>query len=81
LDLAAPCYIEALGLYRGDRRTGQLDWANAIRGFAILKEETGNPDDAKRLWEEARNLYEIVNVTAGVAESSDRLARLSQLSK
>jgi tetratricopeptide (TPR) repeat protein len=78
LDLAEPCYHEALDLYRADQRTSPLDLANAIRSFAILKEEIGNPEGAKRLWEEARNLYVAVNIEEGVAESSDRLSRLTQ---
>jgi tetratricopeptide (TPR) repeat protein len=68
VELAEPCYIEALA---------PLDLANAIRPLAILKDEAGDLEDARRLWEEARDLYAAVDVPEGVAESSARLARLS----
>jgi hypothetical protein len=45
--------------------------------MAILKEQTGEPEAAKPLWEEARQLYASVNVPEGVAESSKRLAQLA----
>jgi tetratricopeptide (TPR) repeat protein len=75
-DLAEPCYREALDLYRGHSETPPLDLANAIRGLAILKDDAGEAEAARLLWEEARELYASVNVEAGVAESSRRLARL-----
>lgn len=77
-DLAEPCYREALDLYRGHERTPPLDLANAIRGLAILKDEADEAEVARLLWEEARELYTSVNVEAGVAESSRRLARLTK---
>jgi hypothetical protein len=76
--LAEPCYDEALALYRGDPNTQPLDLANAIRPMAILKDDAGQIERATRLWEEAKALYAEVNVAAGVAESSARLARLRQ---
>ena len=45
---------------------------------AIVEEKLGQVDQAKRLWTEARELYEAVNVQDGVDECSDRLAGLSQ---
>jgi tetratricopeptide (TPR) repeat protein len=75
--LAEPFYREALDLYRGDQGTTPLDLANAIRGFAILKQDAGDAETAKLFWEEARNLYSAVNVREGVDESSRRLALLA----
>jgi tetratricopeptide (TPR) repeat protein len=75
--LAEDCYLEALALYRGRQETPSLDLANAIRPLAILKDDAGEVEEARRLWEEARALYAGVNVEAGVAESSARLARLA----
>jgi tetratricopeptide (TPR) repeat protein len=75
-ELAEPCYAEALRLYRGDPRTRPLDLANAIRGLALLKDNAGEADEARLLWQQARELYAAVNVEAGVAESTRRLARL-----
>src|SRR5438309_6681598 len=79
-DLAEPCYIEALSIYRRDNQTLPLDLANTIRPFALLKENAGEVEEAKRLWAEARDLYAIANVAPGVAESSRRLVRLESQS-
>jgi tetratricopeptide (TPR) repeat protein len=75
--LAEPCYREALELYRGESRTAPLDLANTLRGFAMLKDDSGEFLQAKPLWEEARDLYAAVDVKEGVAESSRRLALLA----
>jgi tetratricopeptide (TPR) repeat protein len=75
LDLAAGHYGVALNIYRGHERTPPLDLANAIRGLALLKDDSGQSEEAKLLWTEARVLYASVNVQAGVEESSRRLAR------
>ena len=74
--LARPSYEEALALYRRDASTETLDLANAIRPFAILKEQPGEKEAARGLWEEARQLYEAAGVATGVAESTNRLATL-----
>jgi tetratricopeptide (TPR) repeat protein len=75
---AEPCYVEALSIYRGHEQTGPLDLANAIRSFAVLKDEVGAAEEAKRLWREAHDLYVEVNVPEGVAESAARLALLAR---
>jgi tetratricopeptide (TPR) repeat protein len=74
--LAEPCYVEAITIYRNDQQTEPLDLANAIRPLALLKDDAGEIEEAKRLWAEARDLYAAANVREGVAESSRRLARL-----
>ena len=79
-DLAEPCYIEALSIYRHDNDTLPLDLANTIRPFALLKENAGEVEQAKRLWAEARDFYAVAKVAPGVAESSRRLARLESQS-
>jgi tetratricopeptide (TPR) repeat protein len=76
--LAEPCYVEALAIYRRDAHTRPLDLANAIRSFAVLKDELGVAEEAQRLWQEAHDLYVGVNVPAGVAESAARLALLAR---
>ena len=78
LTQAEQCYHEALNLYRNHPRTPLLDLANAIRPLAILKFDAGATDEARSLWEETRKLYTAVDVEAGVAESSRRLALLAQ---
>lgn len=77
IEEARPCYEEALKIYRADDTTTPLDLANTIRGFALLKENAGDDEEAKTLWQEARGLYDAVHVDAGVKESEGRIARLS----
>ncbi len=72
-ELAGPCYAEALRIYRTDSRTPPLDLANAIRSLAVHT-EAGGGADARKLWEEARDLYAAVGILDGVAECTDRLA-------
>jgi hypothetical protein len=60
----------------GREDAATLDLANAIRPLAILKETTGDAAAARRLWEEARDLYAAAGIAAGVTECTARLARL-----
>lgn len=76
--VAAPHYDEALSIYRSHPDAPPLDLANAIRGQALLKGAVGQAREATALWEEARTLYSLVNVEAGVAESSRRIALLQK---
>jgi tetratricopeptide (TPR) repeat protein len=76
--LAEPCYVEALLIYRRNEHRQPLDLANAIRSFAVVKDEVGAAEEAQRLWHEAHDLYVAVNVPAGVAESAARLALLAR---
>src|SRR6185312_15703655 len=73
---AESCYQEALAIYRAHAETPPLDLANALRGFALLKESLGASQEARALWEEAGKLYASVNVEAGVIESERRMALL-----
>jgi tetratricopeptide (TPR) repeat protein len=75
--LAESCYVEALSIYRRHENRQPLDLANAIRSFAVLKDEVGAVEEAERLWQEAHDLYVTVNAAAGVAESAARLAILA----
>jgi tetratricopeptide (TPR) repeat protein len=76
-ELAEQGYAESLRLYRDHEETPQLDLANALRGWALLKEATGSIKEARGFWQEARGLYASVHVEAGVAESSRRLDHLA----
>jgi tetratricopeptide (TPR) repeat protein len=76
LEAATPFYEEALALYRQGIGSGPLELANAIRGFALLKDARGERTQARALWSEAKELYATGNLPAGVAECSERLARL-----
>ncbi len=75
LAAAEPCYAEALALYREQDEPPALDYANALRPMAILKETLGQVDDAKVLWQRARTLYGAVPIEEGVAECTEHLAR------
>src|SRR2546423_1077662 len=76
--LAEPCYLEALSIYRIHENRQPLDLANAIRSFAVLKDEVGAVAEAKLLWQEAHDLYVTLDVSAGIAESAARLALSAQ---
>lgn len=75
-ELALLFYREALEIYRKQTDTNLLDLANTIRPLAALKEITGEFVEAKRLWQEAKELYAASNIPSGVDECSRRLARL-----
>ena len=76
--LADGCYVEALSIYRHHERTPLLDLANAIRSFAVLKDELGATEQSQGLWQEAHDLYVTLKISAGVAESAARLALLAR---
>ena len=73
---AAACYDEALTHYAEHPDPPALDYANAIRPMAILKEALGETDEARHLWQRAKTLYATVPIGAGVAECDENLARL-----
>lgn len=75
-ELALPFYEEALAIYRRQDHTHPLDLANTVRPLAALKESWSQIDEAKRLWQEAKDLYAASNIPQAVAECSRRVARL-----
>lgn len=75
---AEACYVEALSIYRRREDRRPLDLANAIRSFAVLKDEVAAAEEAQILWLEAHDLYVAVSVLAGVAECAARLALLAR---
>jgi tetratricopeptide (TPR) repeat protein len=77
LDEAAAFYEEALTLYRNHEDPPALDFANAVRPMAILKEDTQATEEAIQLWREAHDLYEAANVQEGVEESARCIRRLT----
>ena len=76
LTTAEDCYAEALALYGAQDEPPALDHANALRPMAILKEKLGQVDEARTLWQRARELYGVASIEAGVAECTDHLTRL-----
>ncbi len=73
---AGRCYAEALSLYRAAPAPPALDFANAVRPAALLKEAEGDPAAAKALWEDAQRLYTEAGVPRAAEECRKRLARL-----
>jgi tetratricopeptide (TPR) repeat protein len=73
---AEASYDEALALYAAKDEPPALDYANALRPMAILKEALGETGEALHLWQQAKSLYAAVPVAAGVAECEENLARL-----
>jgi hypothetical protein len=72
LELAEPCYCEALELYRSHPDVSSLDFANAVRSLAVLRWE-----QARGLWEQVGELYTRLNIEAGIKESTARVTSLS----
>lgn len=76
-DESAHLYAEVLEIYRNHPETPPLDLANAIRGFALLKEDEQDSEQATCLWREAGKLYELTGVDAGIEESKRRIGFLT----
>jgi tetratricopeptide (TPR) repeat protein len=74
--LAAPHYREALELYRNHEATTPLDLANTLRGYAIHLHKAGEIERVKPMWQEARDIYASLAITAGVEECDRRLASI-----
>ena len=71
-------YLEAETIYRQLGGQAVLDLANTLRGLALVNESTGNTDQSKKLWNEARKLYADCNVEAGVSECDKNLSQLTK---
>lgn len=70
---AERAYDEALDLYRENSQSDDLDYANAVRYAAVVKDRLGKRGDAVTLWEEAVRRYESVGIVEGVAEGTAHL--------
>jgi tetratricopeptide (TPR) repeat protein len=76
LDQADRCYDEALAIYRYSSDRDALDFANALRPAALVKERQGDRGLARTLFAEARDRYREAGIDAAVHECSRCLARL-----
>jgi tetratricopeptide (TPR) repeat protein len=74
---AEACYGEALTLYRANDGEGSLDYANAVRRVAKLKELQGDRAQALALWRETRACYAGVGMAPGVEEADSSIERLT----
>ena len=75
LSEAEPFYVEALAIYRQSQSTAPLEFANALRPLALLKEGQSKKAEAKQIWEEAKSLYQSVSIDAGVEECDEAIRR------
>ena len=73
---AERCYVEALSLYRTVDSPPPLDFANALRSVALLKERQGDRIAARQLWLEAQALYQAAAVQRGADECARHVAEL-----
>ena len=70
---AEHAYEEALDLYRENSKIDDLDYANAVRYAAVIKDRLEKCSDAETLWEEAVSRYEALGIIEGVAEGTGHL--------
>jgi tetratricopeptide (TPR) repeat protein len=75
LEDAAGCYDEALALYRQSETPDPLDFANALRPAALLKEQQGDAAAARELWSKARTLYDAAGIQSAVDECARHLEK------
>ncbi|MEM6736157.1 MAG: tetratricopeptide repeat protein [Bacteroidota bacterium] len=69
-------YEKALKYYRSNVGKYSLSYANTIRGFAVLKEKMVDYSTAKKLWKEAKSIYEKLKIETGIKECMVRLKKL-----
>ena len=69
-------YQRALKYYRKNVSKYSLSYANTVRGFAVLKEKMVDYSDARRLWKEAKTMYEKLKVDTRIKECVSRLKKL-----
>jgi tetratricopeptide (TPR) repeat protein len=69
---AAPFYSESIEFFR---KSGEypLQLANALRGMALMQGDLKDFAGSLQSWAEAKALYQMVSVDAGVAESRKRI--------
>ncbi|MBK9154635.1 MAG: ankyrin repeat domain-containing protein [Chloracidobacterium sp.] len=73
LEDAERMYDEALALYRQHATDETLDYANAVRYPAVVKNRLGKRDESAKLWEEAHDRYVKIGpggLGEGVAEAA-----------
>ena len=70
---AETAYEKALALYRTHSENDDLDYANAVRYVAVIKDRLGKRDEADQLWTETVERYEKVGIVEGIAEGTAHL--------
>jgi tetratricopeptide (TPR) repeat protein len=70
LTKAEESYENALVLYRAYESGKTLDYANAVRYVAVIKNRVGKRDESTQLWLEAFGRYDDLNMPVPVAEAA-----------
>ena len=65
-------------IYRSNLDTKLPDLANTVRPYALLHEEQGDFDLARKLGGEAGNLYASLRIDAGLSECAAHISRLQR---
>lgn len=63
-------YDASLNLFRQHATADSLDYANAVRYPAVIKNRVGKRDESTQLWIEAVQRYDKAGISAGVAEAA-----------
>lgn len=74
-------YQQAIELYRQDSDWTEdrvdLDLANALRGYGLLESSSGDRPTACELLAEARAIYDMLDISAGVTECDQLISDLT----
>jgi len=78
LELAEEYYDRALAMYR-QHSEDDLNYANAVRYPAVIKERLGKRDESAALWQEAHDRYRQCGIEAGIKESATHIEALKKI--
>ena len=77
-DGALPLYEEAISIYLSSSVTEDGDYANALRGLAILKEKLNETEFALNAWNRIESIYDKYGIAEGVAEAEAKIEFLKK---
>jgi len=77
LELAEEYYDRAVALYR-QHSEDDLNYANAVRYPAVIKERLGKRDESLALWQEAHDRYRQCGIEDGVKEAATHIEALKK---
>ena len=77
LEEAEKHYDEARALYREHSTEDDLNYANAVRYPAAIKNRLGKSAESEALWREAMDRYEKVGIADGIVEGKLHLANFA----
>lgn len=74
-------YEKAIKTYRSPESNSDMDLANALRGYAIALEKSGEKKDALKTWKEVKGLYGKYDIQEGVDEASHSIQKIKKILK